>query len=64
MTKLIIFFLAIMPLACSSPKSVIRVHNKADKTTTTIHQTTGDGGSVAVTVTPNLEVNVDSTKIL
>lgn len=64
MKTFLFLFLTVMPLACSSPRSVIRVNNKADKTTTTISQTTGDGGSVSVKIDPQLDVKVDSTNIL
>lgn len=60
---LVAILVFLFSIGCSAPKSVIRVHNKADKTTTTIHQTTGDGGSVSVTVTPKLEVSIDSTHL-
>lgn len=48
---------------CSSPRSLIRVKNNADGTHTSITQSTGDGGSVSVQVSPKLEVSVDSTKL-
>lgn len=50
--------------ACGASRSTVRVYNRADSTTTTISVSNGDGGSTTVNVQPQLEMNVDSTKIL
>lgn len=62
MKYLIISLVALMPLACGSPKSLVKVVNKAEGVHTEIHSSVGEGGSTTVTVTPS--VNVDSTRIL
>lgn len=50
--------------SCGASRSTVRVYNRADSTTTTISVSNGDGGSTTVNVQPQLEMNVDSTKIL
>ena len=65
MKKLIITFLSIGFLAsCGSPRTVVKVSNKADGTETTISATTGDGGTTTVQVSPKLHIltNPDSLK--
>lgn len=64
MKYFIISLLALMPLACGTPKSTVKVINKAEGVHTEIHSSVGDGGSTTVTVTPSVSVNVDSTRIL
>lgn len=54
--------IALMPLSCGSPRSMVKVVNKAEGVHTEIKSSVGDGGSTTVTVSPS--VNVDSTKIL
>lgn len=54
--------LALMPLSCGSPRSTVRVVNKAEGVQTTVHTNVGAGGSTQVTVSP--VVSVDSTEIL
>lgn len=66
MKKLIITFLLIGFLAsCGSPRTVVKVSNKADGTETTISATTGDGGTTTVSVSPKIQLltNPDSLKI-
>lgn len=62
MRNLFLSFLAIVPLSCGSPKSLVRVVNKAEGVTTTVNTSVGAGGSTTVTVTPSIQV--DSTQIL
>lgn len=47
-------------LSCGSPKTTIRVTNKADGTDTRINVTQGDGGSTSVTVNPSVNASIDS----
>lgn len=54
--------LAVTPLACGSPRSTVRVVNKAEGVSTSVSTNVGAGGSTTVTVTPS--VSVDSTQIL
>ena len=57
MKKLIITFLSIGFLAsCGSPRTVVKVSNKADGTETTISATTGDGGTTTVQVSPKIQL--------
>lgn len=60
---MLVFFVALVA-SCGSPRSTVRVVNKAEGVTTTVSTNVGAGGSTTVSVTPSLEVNVDSTKIL
>lgn len=58
-----IFVLAVfgaIVLSCGSPKTTIRVTNKADGTDTRINVTQGDGGSTSVTVNPSINASLDS----
>lgn len=50
--------------SCGASRSTVRVYNRADSTTTTISVSNGDGGSTTVNVQPQLDVKLDSTKIL
>ena len=59
--KKICFFLALLALvSCGSPRTTIRVSNKADGTDTRINVTQGDGGSTSVTVNPSVNASIDS----
>ncbi len=54
--------------SCGSPRTVVKVSNKADGSETTISATTGNGGSTSVSVSPSVKVNatlhsLDSLKI-
>lgn len=61
--SLFIATVALMGLAsCGTPRTTVRVINKAEGVQTTVNASTGDGGSTTVTVTPSIQV--DSTKIL
>lgn len=62
--KKIFIFLAVCALssACGSPRSTVRVVNKAEGVQTTVSASVGDGGSTTVTVSP--KVSIDSTQIL
>lgn len=65
MKKFIItFFFVGFVASCGSPRTVVKVSNKADGTETTISATTGDGGTTTVSVSPKIELkaNVDSLK--
>ena len=53
---------AVTPLACGSPRSTVRVVNKAEGVSTSVSTNVGAGGSTTVTVTPS--VQVDSSNIL
>lgn len=65
MTKLFSFALfAVLLASCGSPRSSVRVVNKAEGVTTTVSTNVGPGGSTTVSVTPSIDVRVDSTKIL
>lgn len=55
---------AVLMASCGSPRSTVRVVNKAEGVTTTVSTNVGAGGSTTVSVTPSIDVNVDSTKIL
>lgn len=46
--------------ACGSPRTAIRVTNKADGTDTRITVSQGDGGSTSVTVNPSVNAALDS----
>lgn len=46
--------------SCGSPRTAIRVTNKADGTDTRITVSQGDGGSTSVTVNPSLNASIDS----
>lgn len=63
--KVLSFFLVVSLMAgCGSPRSTVRVVNKAEGVTTTVSTNVGAGGSTAVSVTPSIDVKVDSTNIL
>lgn len=46
--------------SCGSPRTAIRVTNKADGTDTKITVSQGDGGSTSVTVNPSVNASIDS----
>lgn len=48
--------------ACGSPRTAIRVTNKADGTDTKITVSQGDGGSTSVTVNPAVNASIDSVE--
>lgn len=54
------FVCAVLLAACGSPRTAIRVTNKADGTDTKITVSQGDGGSTSVTVNPSLNASLDS----
>ena len=45
---------------CGSPRTTIRVSNKADGTDTKISVTQGEGGSTSVNVSPSVNASIDS----
>ena len=47
-------------ISCGSPRTVIKVSNRADGTNTAIQVEQGAGGSTSVTVTPTISASVDS----
>lgn len=57
---MILTFFSVMMSSCGSPKTTIRVSNKADGTDTRISVTQGDGGSTSVTVNPSINASIDS----
>lgn len=63
MRKLLVFSLCVSLLAaCGSPRTAIRVTNKADGTDTRITVSQGDGGSTSVTVNPSVNASIDSVE--
>lgn len=48
--------------SCGSPRTAIRVTNKADGTDTKITVSQGDGGSTSVTVNPSVNASIDSVE--
>lgn len=54
--------LSMMLAACGSPRTAIRVINKADGTDTKISVSQGDGGSTSVTINPSLNASIDSVE--
>lgn len=65
MNKVLLFVLfAALVAACGSPRSTVKVVNKAEGVTTTVSTNVGAGGSTTVSVTPSIDVAVDSTNIL
>lgn len=55
-----IALLAFVLASCGSPRTAIRVTNKADGTDTKITVSQGDGGSTSVTVNPSINASLDS----
>lgn len=61
MRKLLLLTVSVFALAaCGSPRTAIRVTNKADGTDTRITVSQGDGGSTSVTVNPSVNASIDS----
>lgn len=62
--KYVVTFVSLfmMLAACSSPRTAIRVINKADGTDTKISVSQGDGGSTSVTINPSLNASIDSVE--
>lgn len=50
--------------SCGSPRTVVKVSNKADGTETTIQATTGDGGTTSVTVSPKIELKTNADTLM
>lgn len=50
---------SILLFSCGSARTVARVYNKAESTTTTISVSGNQGGSTSVTVTPSTSLQVD-----
>lgn len=48
--------------SCGSPRTAIRVTNKADGTQTTIDIRQGDGGATSVEVVPSVSLAVDTVR--
>lgn len=57
---LLLTIVAALLASCGSPRTAIRVTNKADGTDTKITVSQGDGGSTSVTVNPSLNASIDS----
>ncbi len=49
---------SLLLFSCGSARTVARVYNKAESTTTTISVSGNQGGSTSVTVTPNTTIDV------
>lgn len=49
--------------SCGSPKSLVKVRNNADCTTTTITSSVGNGGNVSVSVTPDVSITLSNPTI-
>ena len=63
MVKFLSLILALgLVASCGSPRTVVKVSNKADGSETTISATTGNGGSTSVTVSPTVKVEASLTK--
>ena len=63
MKKLFSLLLVSLVVAmCGSPRTAIRVTNKADGTDTRITVSQGDGGSTSVTVNPSINAAIDSVE--
>lgn len=56
----VLVLMSLMSFSCGSPKTMIKVTNKADGTDTRISVTQGDGGSTSVTVNPSVNAAIDS----
>ena len=52
---------SILLFSCGSARTVARVYNRAEGTTTTISVSGNEGGSTSVTVTPSTSVDVNLT---
>lgn len=49
---------SLLLFSCGSARTVARVYNRAESTTTTISVSGNQGGSTSVTVTPNTTIDV------
>ena len=54
--------LLLVATACGSPRTAVRVVNKADGSQTTISIKQGNGGSTTVDVVPSVNTSIDSVK--
>lgn len=59
---LFIFPLLLVVCSCGSPRTAVRVVNKADGSETNITIKQGNGGSTSVEVTPSVNAAVDSVR--
>lgn len=57
MKCLFVALIALLPLSCGSPRSLVRVVNKAEGVQTSVSTNVGAGGSTTVTVTPSFSVD-------
>lgn len=65
MRKFCVFGLLVFVLAaCGSPRTIIRVSNRADGTQTDISVKQGDGGSTSVNVQPSVNAAIDSVNFI
>lgn len=48
--------------SCGSPKSLVKISNRADGTQTTISSSVGNGGNVSVSVTPDVTLSINPNK--
>ena len=55
---IVILVFAIALTSCGSPRSVVRVMNKAEGVQTSVTTNVGAGGSTTVTVQPNTTVEI------
>lgn len=62
MKKFILFLFCCVLCSCGSPRTAIRVVNKADGTQTDISIKQGDGGSTSVEVVPTASLAVDTVR--
>lgn len=59
---LFIFALLLVVCSCGSPRTAVRVVNKADGSETNITIKQGNGGSTSVEVTPSVNSTIDSVR--
>lgn len=63
MKRLVLFILlALVAVACGSPRTAVRIRNNADGTQTTIDIKQGDGGATNVEIVPSVCVAVDTVR--
>lgn len=60
MRTAVLAVICLLVCSCGSPRTAIRVTNKADGTQTDISIVQGDGGSTEVRVVPSMSVAVDT----
>lgn len=58
--RLALMSLILLISSCGSPRTTIRVSNKADGTDTKISVQQGEGGSTSVNVSPSVNASIDS----